>query len=263
MLLRYFGAKKKTGRDIMTYAPSSFGHYVEPFCGSASMLWHVPTSVDRWINDANPDVVRFHLALRDDADFLDNLFEYARLRTATDLRNAFYRAKWTWHETGCPVSYWLLNRYGHGRLVRRSRSDLASFDALYLVPGMRFPYSREEAERAREIMQGVKITHLDFREVLRQAPDDSFSFIDPPYHIDENLYDCQMTLDDHHDLRDSLQALPSPFFMTIGLNELSYRLYLRESHGFDIREHRYSTMNLLKGGSLPSVELYIRNYLNS
>ena len=99
MLLRYFGSKKKTGRDIMTYAPSSFSAYVEPFCGSANMLWHVPTAVDRWINDLNSDVVAFHLALRDDPTFLDRLFEYAKIKTASELRNAFYRAKWKWYKT--------------------------------------------------------------------------------------------------------------------------------------------------------------------
>ncbi len=262
MLLRYFGSKKKTGRDLLTYAPSSFAHYVEPFCGSANMLWHVPTSADRWINDLNSDVVAFHLALRDDPTFLDRLFEYAKLKTASDLRHAFSRAKWKWYKTGCPVSFWLLNRYGHGRLVRRCRKDLASFDAVYLVPGMRFPYSREQAERGREIMQGVKITRLDYREVLDQVSEDSWTFLDPPYHTDENLYDCQLTFDDHGDLRDSLQSFRQRFSMTIGLTELSHRLYLRESHGFDIREHHYETMNFLKGGSLPSVELYVRNYLN-
>ena len=262
MLLRYFGSKKKTGRDIMTYAPSSFSAYVEPFCGSANMLWHVPTAVDRWINDLNSDVVAFHLALRDDPTFLDRLFEYAKIKTASELRNAFYRAKWKWYKTGCPISFWLLNRYSLGRLVRRCRNDLASFDATYLVPGMRFPFSREEAERAREIMQGVTITCLDYREVLDHVPDDSWTFLDPPYHTDENLYDCQLTFEDHYELRDRLHAFQHRFFMTNGLTELSHRLYLQERNGFDIREHHYSTMNLIKGGSLPSVELYVRNYLN-
>lgn len=226
------------------------------------MLWHVPTDVDRWINDLNTDVIAFHLALRDDPTFLDRLFEYSRLKTATDIRNAFYRAKWEWSQTGCPVSYWLLNRYGHGRLVRRCRSDLASFDATYLVPGMRFPFSRDEAERAREIMQGVKITSLDYRVVLDQVPDDSYTFLDPPYHTDENLYDCQLSFEGHHELRDRLHSFQHRFFMTIGLSELSHRLYLQDRNGFDIRERHYETMNFLKGGSLPSVELYVRNYLN-
>ena len=226
------------------------------------MLWHVPTTVDRWINDVNSDVVAFHLALRDESDFLDRLFEYAKLKTATDIRDAFYRAKWEWAQTGCPVSYWILNRYAHGRLVRRCRSDLASFDATYLVPGIRFPFSRDEAERARDIMQGVRITSLDFRQVLSAVRPDSWTFLDPCYHVQENIYDDEMTYDDHEDLRDCLVALPHRWFMTIGRNELTYRLYIQEADGLDIREHHYVTMNLLKGGCLPTVELYVRNYLN-
>ena len=127
---------------------------------------------------------------------------------------------------------------------------------------MRFPFPREEAERAREIMQGVKITRLHYREVLDQVPADSFTFLDPPYHTDENLYDCELTYEDHDELRERLHSFQRRFFMTIGLTELSHRLYVRERSGFDIREHHYETMNFLKGGSLPSVELYVRNYLN-
>ncbi len=251
MLLMYYGSKKKAGRDIMTYAPSSFARYVEPFCGSANMLWHVPTCVDRWINDLNEDVIRFHFALRDDPTFLDQLFEFASLKTATDIRNAFYRAKWEWSQTGCPVSYWLLNRYAHGRLVRRCRSDLASFDATYLASGLRFPFSRDYAERAREIMQGVKITSLDYREVMNQVPADSFTFLDPPFWTEENLYDFQLTYGEHYDLRDRLRLFEPRFFMTLGLTELAHRLYIRERNDFKIRKHHYTTMNFLRGGSFP------------
>jgi DNA adenine methylase len=262
MLLRYFGAKKRTGRDIMAYAPSSFSSYIEPFCGSAGMLWHVPTSVDRWINDANPDVVAFHLALRDDPKFLDRLFVFAKLETATELRQSFYKAKWDWHKTGCPASYWLLNQYGHGRLVRRSRSDFASFDPTYLIRGMRFPITRDEAEQAKQIMQGVKITCVDFRDVFAQAVSDSWTLVDPPYWTAENIYDCEMTYDDHEALRDCLVNHSQRFFMTIGHTELSHRLYQVETTGLDIREHRYGNVNLVKGGSTACTELYLRNYLN-
>ena len=111
-------------------------------------------------------------------------------------------------------------------------------------------------------MQEVKITCLDFRQVLDQVPADSWTFVDPCYHCHENLYDDEMTYDDHVELRDRLVTLPNPFFMTIGLNELTHGLYVQGVEGLHIREHHYGTMNLLKGGCLPSTELYVRNYLN-
>ncbi len=260
-LLRYYGAKMKSGRDIFSFAPATFSHYVEPFCGSAGMLAHVPTSVDRWINDLNPDVVAFHLALRDDPDFLDRIFEFAKLQTAEEIRIAFYKAKWDWFQTGCPVSYWLLNRYAKCRMVRRSRPDIASFDHRYLIRGMRFPFTWEEAEQARAVMQGVRITCLDFREVLANAPADSWVFVDPCYHVKEQIYDKEMSFDDHRDLRDCLVSLREPFLLTTGGSELSFRLY--QGRGLDIYQHHYNNVNLLRGGSKPAVEYWIRNDLNS
>lgn len=56
-------------------------------------------------------------------------------------------------------------------------------------------------------LQGVKITKLDFEEVIKSAPDNSFLFIDPPYYNadQDKFYTHYFTLEDHLRLCDILK----------------------------------------------------------
>ena len=55
-------------------------------------------------------------------------------------------------------------------------------------------------------LQGVKLTSVDFEEVIDSAPKGSFLFIDPPYFNadQEKFYTCAFTKEDHFRLEKCL-----------------------------------------------------------
>ena len=90
------------------------------------MLWHVPTNVKRWINDIDPDLIRYHLAMKSRPDYIEEILSLTEESQTTDaLKHAFNLAKIEWYFYDCPVAYFLLNRLCYGQLVQRSRNNVA------------------------------------------------------------------------------------------------------------------------------------------
>jgi hypothetical protein len=91
--------------------------------------------------------------------------------------------------------------------------------------------TEERIQFAVETAKQVKISNLDFREVLTQLPDDAAIYLDPPYWVDrpEEIYDDPFYEQDHIDLRDMLLTLdPSRhrFLLSMEISEFSRYLYI-------------------------------------
>jgi DNA adenine methylase len=120
-------------------------------------------------------------------------------------------------------------------------------------------------------LQGVKLTSLDFEDVIKQAPKGSFLFIDPPYfNADQDkFYACPFKKDDHFRLEKILRKYSNKirFLMTYD-NSLEVRELYPWVEDMHEKEWNY-TINRTddqkngtkqKGSRYKGKEIFIVNY---
>lgn len=213
MIFRVIGSKGKIGATLRKLFPSRFRTYQEPFCGTAQMLRYVPRGVFRWVNDLNPDVVRVLKAVQNPAnpDFFDRLLERKESFLPEAEKMDYIKAVFLQSKTDLvldddPLAWLTLNAYSYGQMVSRTRKHIASFPKDFRNCLGRGGYgfsrlTREYLEGCRTIMQGVRITCGDYRDLMNAEGADIFSFCDIPYWIgDQNggIYEKGFSFDDHH-----------------------------------------------------------------
>jgi DNA adenine methylase len=257
------GGKYKVARDLLRLAPPSFREFRDPFCGNASLLWFVPTTVKRWINDLNPDVYNIQRYIRDSREFLDAIHEIrASLKTGDDRVRYYWRSKFLLqfgNEFQQTLAYWYLTRVAWGQFVRRERPNIASYSWRHL--NCKLP-TKPKCEQAHTIIQNVKITQLDYTALLDAPGTNVWVFIDPPYFIDHHcsaLYELDMTHDQHVKLAERLRRCTHKFLMTLNWNELTHELYIKpKDFRVDYRDYRYS--GVIRKIQPFRKELIVRNY---
>ncbi len=179
--LRYPGGKAKVLDAIFDRFPERFLEFREPFVGGGSVFLAVRQKfpdTQVWINDLNLDLIAFWRTVQTDCVALTTevrriketehdgraLFERFRLSLSDDLTQ-FERA----------VRFFVLNRITFSGTVDSGGYSGQSFQG-------RFTHS--SIDRVQEIaglIQGVRITNLDYREVLNAVGQNVFVFLDPPY----------------------------------------------------------------------------------
>lgn len=84
----YLGGKQRQAKWIISLLPTDCDHYVEPFCGGASVFLNKPPSPLETINDISGDVINFFVVLRNDYDeFIHRLRYTAYARDEHQLAN--------------------------------------------------------------------------------------------------------------------------------------------------------------------------------
>jgi DNA adenine methylase len=262
MNLRWNGGKAKAARDLWSLAPSRVAEYREPFAGNASMLWHVPTQVKRWINDVDPDLIRYHLAMQSRSDYIEELLALReRHHTADDLKRAFSLAKIEWYFYDCPVAYFFLNRLCYGQVVRRSRNNVATFWYSMMNNGFN-AITRERLEASRGIYKGVQITEGNYWDLIDAPGEDVWLMLDPPYLLRNKgsaIYEYDFDVRQHEELRERLGACKHRWLMTIGNCGLSHRLWVNDGR-FNVYNRKYTYSSVQRKRYRNAYELVITNY---
>jgi len=180
--LRYPGGKSKAIKQITEYLPDEFSEFREPFVGGGSLfiyLKQIFPHLKIWINDLNYELFSFwkstqsHLPqlveeIRRVKDKYTNGQLLFKELTSVDTNNLsdFDRA----------VRFFILNRITFSGTVESGGFSEQAFHK-------RFTYSSiERLEKLEEILTAdVKITNLDYSQLLQEDGKDVFIFLDPPY----------------------------------------------------------------------------------
>lgn len=180
--LRYPGGKSKAINQIAAYLPDSFSEFREPFVGGGSVFIYLKQKFPNlkiWINDLNRELFLFwkhaqsHLPqLVEEIRCVKDKYTNGRLLfeelTRININNLsdFDRA----------VRFFVLNRITFSGTVESGGFSEEAFLK-------RFTYSSiDRLEKLEKILTaGIKITNLDYREVLQADGKDIFIFLDPPY----------------------------------------------------------------------------------
>lgn len=239
--VRYVGGKWKLAEWIISFFPPH-DHYVEPFCGGASVLFRKYPSGIETINDLNSDVVNFFRVLRERPDALIAALEltpYAREEmelacygeASSDpveqarrfaVRAAMSRGGYQGGRTGWR---YITNSHGRSSRVVREWNDLSRFA---------FAVNR---------LRNVQIEHDDALAVIRRfdTPKTLF-YVDPPYVLSSRSerrtrYECDMDDHGHRALADVLRDVQGAVVLSGYASALYDELYA----GWTRFDHTVST----------------------
>lgn len=259
--LRYPGGKSRAVEKIGVVIPS-FDEFREPFVGGGSVFIHLKQkfpSKKFWINDIYKDLAAFW---RHNQDSSEKVIEQIRnwKRGFPDGKTLFRflrENKPGFNQIEIAAAFFIFNRVtfsgtteagGFSQQAFEKRFTDSSIERLKLIP---------------EVLQNVKITNLDYEELLTAAGENVFLFLDPPYFSATNsaLYGKNGSLHktfDHARFAEILKKCSHKWLLTYDDSP-----FIRELFSFaNVTEQTftYGMRNVTKDSKQTEQELFISNY---
>ena len=192
--LRYPGGKSKAMNKMSPYFPPKMTvkDYREPFLGGGSVaLWmtqnYNPESV--WVNDLYWPLYNFWIQLRDGGDLLSRELEEAKKSHNDEdkARKLFLTSKEILADANeTPFTkakaFWIVNKCSFSGLTESSSFSKMASNGNFSLKGI------QDLKLYSKLIKNWKITNLSYEELLKDADDDTFIYLDPPYEIGCNLY---------------------------------------------------------------------------
>jgi DNA adenine methylase len=273
---RYPGGKFYARKLILEYIPPH-SCYVEPFAGGASIFFAKDKVEKNWLNDIDDELINVYLYIR---DYPEKLIDALKNEVATKERHYFYKNEFFPSNNLEKALRWYY-------LNRTSYSGIMNMKNCYWGYGEKYSMRPENwgknIIRTANKLQNIRITQLDFEEVLEQVEDGTFLFIDPPYfNADQDkFYNCSFSKECHYRLANVLKRLSHrfEFLLTYDNSDEIQELY-SWAKVIDEKEWNYTInrtddqkltqsikngdikqQKVTKGSRYKGRELFITNYL--
>lgn len=180
--LRYPGGKSRAVQQMKLLIPKEFDEYREPFVGGASFFIYLKQKYPKvkfWINDLNSELYCFWKSAQVDSEKLAR--EVAKVKkersNGQELFNELLEINvGKLSEFERAVRFFVLNRITFSGVVEAGGYSQLAFVGRFTNSAI------ERVAKLGEIMEGVKITNVDYREMLFDGSKNVFSFLDPPYY---------------------------------------------------------------------------------
>lgn len=178
--VRWAGGKTRLLPKILPYVPDHFENYFEPFLGGGAVFFAVHDRIKgrARLADLNQHLVAAWIAVRDHRDELKPLLDWYLER---DSKEFYYEVRASVPEGLLPraARFLYLNGVSWNHLWRENSKT----GAMNVPWGDRVFKSFEDDRLAsiQETLQIADIRAADFREVLTNAKEGDFVYLDPPY----------------------------------------------------------------------------------
>ena len=269
--LRYPGGKSRMAETFVGLMPD-FDEYREPFLGGGSV--YIATRQLRpdkkyWVNDLYYDLYCFWLEVqRDNPGLVKEIREtrdYWTTGEGASLGGKYMYEKlvadimaYDVDETQArAIAFFIINRVTFSGTSMSGGYSQESFDKRFT------PSSIDRLEKIGPLLQGTKITCLDYSELLREPGENVFVFLDPPYYTATKsaLYGKNGELHkgfDHERFAEEVKNCPHKWMITYDNCE-----YIREMYkDFNIIpfEFAYGMRNVTANAEMTGKEILITNY---
>jgi len=259
--LRYPGGKSRAIKLIAPLVPD-FSEYREPFLGGGSLFVYLKQKYPQkkfWINDIYENLFLFWKYVQENPDKLlsrinfykgnfndgKRLFEYL-----TGNINAF-------DEVEKAAAFFVFNRITFSGTTESGGFSKAAFEKRFTSSSI------ERVKALSQIMENVKITNSDYREVVEAKGENVFIFLDPPYFsaTKSALYGKNGVLHknfDHERFASVLKNVKHKWLITYDDSD-----YIKELFSFaNIKTWKqvYGMRNVNGNGNQKENELFISNY---
>ena len=218
---RYAGGKFYARKLILNHIPAH-SCYIEPFAGGGSIFFAKQKCEHNQLNDIDKELINVYKTIRDNPT---ELIEFLTKKDSSISRIPRSLTKGVRNGEPLPASKELhtffKNKYAPennlekaGRwfyLNRTSYSGIMNIQNMYWGYGDKFSMQPKNWPanilRTSDKLQGVKLTSLDFKKVIDNAPDGALLFVDPPYfNADQDkFYTHSFSREDHFRLEECLR----------------------------------------------------------
>jgi len=183
--IQYQGSKRNLAKHILQFFPKNIKRLVEPFAGTAAIS--VATSASQlthsfWLNDLNKPLIELlELSVERPDEIADSYLELWNEQHTNSVAH-YFEVRSKFNETNDPNLFlYLLARCVKGS-VRYNSEGLFNQSPDKRRKGTRPETMRKNIEGVSSLLKGkCKFTSLDYREVLEQAQESDFIYMDPPY----------------------------------------------------------------------------------
>ena len=196
---RYAGGKFYARKLILEHVPDHTC-YIEPFVGGGSIFFAKDKVETNILNDADPDLINTYLIIR---DRVDDLVAALDGEQALKERHTWYKNEFKpINELERAVRWYYLNRTSYSGIMNPKNCYWGYGDKYSMRPEN---WGRSLIKTSAKL-QGVEFTNLDFEDVIDNAPDGAFLFVDPPYfNADQDkFYTFSFKKEDHYRLEQCL-----------------------------------------------------------
>jgi DNA adenine methylase len=256
--LRYPGGKSRALGAILERFPSSVTEFREPFVGGGSVFIAVRQRYPDarvWINDLNTDLVAFWMSARDEnAQLIRDLRLIRNLVHDGRVLFDFWRGYEPVDDYERALRFFVLNRISFSGTTDSGGYSSHAFHSRFTDSSI------DRVAKLEGILEGVRITNLDYSDVLLEAGDEAFAFLDPPYlsATPSKLYgkggDLHTSFD-HLALARIVAGLPYPWLMTYDDSLEIQRLYA--DHHLEPWSLQYGMNNVASRNAARGQELFI------
>ena len=179
--LRYPGGKSRAVQRIETLLLSDIEEYREPFVGGGSLFIYLKQKqpdLKIWINDLNLELYYFWRHAQIDSENLAR--EVMRIkkkkRNGQRLFNEFVNVNVDeLNDFERAVRFFVLNRITFSGVVESGGYSQLAFETRFTDSSI------DRLSKLGQLLQGVRITNKDYRELLKHDGKSVFIFLDPPY----------------------------------------------------------------------------------
>lgn len=264
---RYAGGKFYALKFIIKLIPPH-SFYMEPFAGGACVFFAKGKIKDNWLNDLDAELMNCFTVIRDNPE---QLADFLKDEKALKKRHYHYKSIFKPKSNLEKAARWFyLNRTSYSGIMKMENCYWGYGDKYSLRP---FGWRKRIFDCSKKL-QNVKLTCLDFEQVINNAPDGAFLLVDPPYYntSQDKFYSVRFSKKDHYRLVEVLKKNNDrlQFLLTYDDNEDVRKMYSwcpiitpRKWFYTINRTDDQKNKTKRKGRRKKGNEIFILNYLES
>lgn len=259
--LRYPGGKSRVVETIAKLIPD-FEEFREPFLGGGSVFIYTrqrfPNKIF-WVNDIYFELYKFWEMSQKDVDALiEKIYEWReKFPVGKELHRFLNENLESFNDLERAAAFFIYNR------ITFSGTSLSGGFSEHAFTGRFTESSIQRLNKFAEVINGSKITNLDYGEVVSEKGENVFIFLDPPYYsaTKSALYGKNGNLHksfDHERFARTMQNCPHKWLITYDDSE-----FIRELFSFanvTPWSLTYGMRNVTETSDQKGKELFISNY---
>ena len=190
-LLKWIGNKQRFATEIISYFPTKFGTYFEPFLGSGAVLATLAPKKGVASDSFAPLIEIFQL-LKESPETLKSFYaERWQLLEGGNKKEVYEKIKASYNQSPSAADLLFISRSCYGGVIRFRTDGYISTPV-----GIHDPISPESfGRRVDEWHRRVKTTrflHIEYEEAMKKAKSGDLIYCDPPYSFSQSiLYGAQ------------------------------------------------------------------------
>lgn len=260
--LRYPGGKSRAVDLISSLLPE-FDEFREPFLGGGSIFVYAKQRYPNktfWINDLYFELFKFWEMTQKDVDLLiQKIYEWRnQFPVGKELHKFLNNNINSFDDLERGAAFFIYNR------ITFSGTSLSGGFSEGAFTGRFTESSIQRLNQLASIINGTKITNLDYEELVNSSGDNVFIFLDPPYYsaTKSALYGKNGNLHksfDHQRFADIMKDCKHKWLITYDDSE-----FIRERFSFAniiAWDLKYGMRNVTENSNQIGKELFISNYL--